>query len=205
MSATNLKTKTKTQSDRRNESEQRLLDALTEIILSDGIRAATSEAIGRRAGYSRGLAIARLGRREEMFALLINNLVNDQMTKFQGLLTQKMSARDKLITYVDVFLDNLENNRGFRAYFVLVAGSVTDRELLGDLVIEATYVVRDLLTAIIEAGIEAGEFSKSVNAEAQAIKIGSSLLGVGVSLNLLGELPMEALRSGAHALIETIQ
>ena len=204
MNATTLNQPPKTQSDRRNESERKLLDALVDIVLEDGVRAATSEAIGKRAGYSRGLAIARLGKREQMFATLIDRLVDDQMTQFQDLLTVDMSARDKLRTYVDVHFDNLKHSRGYRAYFVLVAGSLSDRELLRDAVIGATETVRRLLTQIIESGVQAGEFSDSINADAQVSIIGANIAGAGIAVNLLDDVPLDDLKTGAYAIVDAI-
>ena len=204
MNAAIQKVRSKTQAERRNDSEQSLLDALVDIVLEDGIRAATCEAIGKRAGYSRGLAIARLGKREEMFAKLVDWLVSDQLAQYRHRLEDGMSARDKLNTYIDVHFDNLEHNRRYRAYFVLVAGSLTDRELLSDVVTRAANVIRDLLISTIEAGIETGEFSNAIDADAQAVSIGSNLLGAGITLNLLGDVSMSELRTGAHALVEAV-
>ena len=204
MASTRPEMKSKTQAERRNESEQNLLDALVDIILDEGIRAATCEAIGKRAGYSRGLAIARLGKRDEMFTKLVDWLVSDQLAQYRRRLHDEMSARDKLNTYIDVHFDNLENNRRYQAYFVLVAGSLTDRELLSDAVIEATDIVRDLLTGIVEDGIKTGEFSKTIDAEAQVMTLGSNLLGAAISLSLPRDIPTADLRFGAHALVEAI-
>ena len=194
----------KTQAQRRSESEQGLLDALVDIILEEGIRAVTCEAIGRKSGYSRGLAIARLGKREEMFAKLVDWLVSDQMAQYKSRLRDNMSAKDKLNTYVDVHFDNLSHNRRYRAYFVLVAGSLTDRELLSDLVMDAADVVKDLMKSILKEGIHAGEFSKAIDVEAQAVTLGSNLVGAGLTHNLLEGAPMADLRRSAHVLVEAI-
>jgi AcrR family transcriptional regulator len=61
----------RTQAERRAESEQQLLRAAAEIVVQEGVAAATFESIGRRAGYSRGLAAQKFGSKQGLVEALV--------------------------------------------------------------------------------------------------------------------------------------
>ena len=60
----------RTQAQRRDESEQKLLRAAGDVIAERGVTAATFEAIGAQAGYSRGLATQKFGSKQGMIEAL---------------------------------------------------------------------------------------------------------------------------------------
>jgi len=189
------------QVERREESERKLFDALISIIIEEGIAAATCENIATQAGYSRGLTTTRLGRRDEMFAKLIQRLKDAQLDKLKRAINDEMSREQALRTYVDVHFDDLQNDPGYNAYFVLVAGSLTDTPLLRDSVIEAHEFVRDIIAQFIQEGIDSGEFSPEIEPIPAAIMIGSYLLGAAVQHRLHQTIPISSLKSGAYQLL----
>ena len=65
-----VSTPNRRQQDRRNEAEQRLLDAAAELIGEIGPGAVTLANIGERAGYSRGLATHYFGSKGAMMRRL---------------------------------------------------------------------------------------------------------------------------------------
>ena len=64
----------RSQADRRDESERRLLAAAAELVVEHGMGAATFEKIGARAGYSRGLVTQRFGSKRGLIEALIHQL-----------------------------------------------------------------------------------------------------------------------------------
>ena len=76
----------RTQAERRDESERRLLRAAAELLVERGVKAATFENIAQRAGYSRGLVTERFGSKQGLIEALIEGL--------QGRLQALLDARD---------------------------------------------------------------------------------------------------------------
>ena len=64
----------RTQAERRDESGRSLIEAAVEVVAEQGVGAATFESIGRRAGYSRGLATQRFGSKEKLIEAVIGHL-----------------------------------------------------------------------------------------------------------------------------------
>jgi len=64
------KRKRRTHSERTEESDQRMFEAAKQLILEVGSQKTTLKEIGEKAGYSRGLANARFGSKDKLFAKL---------------------------------------------------------------------------------------------------------------------------------------
>ena len=58
--------------------------AAIELLCEGGIHRATLKDIGERAGYSRGLASARFGSKEGLFASLVGNIDTQWSAEFAG-------------------------------------------------------------------------------------------------------------------------
>ncbi|WP_068006542.1 TetR/AcrR family transcriptional regulator [Pseudovibrio axinellae] len=193
--------KKKTQGERREESERRLLDALVEIINEDGIQMATCESIGRRAGYSRGLTIQRLGKKDEMFVTLIDRMVTETNQNLACEIPKETCAREAIHRYIDIHFDDLQNKPSYRAYFALVAGSMTDIALLGEAIKQAHDFIKQILVAVLERGKASGEFPDEMDTAIRAVSIGSYLLGVALQQKLHPKLDIKLLKPAAYALI----
>ena len=61
----------RTQAERTELSDKKMLEAATQLILEHGTQKTTLKEIGERAGYSRGLASARFGTRDGLFSVII--------------------------------------------------------------------------------------------------------------------------------------
>jgi AcrR family transcriptional regulator len=64
----------RTQAERTALSDSRMFDAAIELLCEGGLHRATLKEIGERAGYSRGLASARFGSKEGLFASLVGTI-----------------------------------------------------------------------------------------------------------------------------------
>lgn len=191
----------RTQEERREESERRLMDALVAIVNRDGIQAATCENIGLEAGYSRGLITQRLGKRDEMFATLIARLVAAQRERVARPEFSRLGGAERIRAYIDLHFSDLSDNPGYRAYFVLLAGSITDVSLLREPVVKAHKFVLDLLVKCIRKGQEDGELDPAVEPFKKAVALGTYLLGVAIQYRLQPRSKFGLLKEGAYELI----
>lgn len=91
----------RTQAERREASEQRLLVAAAELIAEEGFAAASLQRIGERAGYSRGLASQHFGSKDG----LVSALIAAVLARSTALLDSRPAAAsplDEIIAYAEI-------------------------------------------------------------------------------------------------------
>ncbi len=142
----------RTQGERRDESQRRLLEAAAALIQERGMAAATFENIGARAGYSRGLATRHFGSKQGLIEALIARLQERRDGAFDD--GGRTSARglDGVLGFVDTYLDHLGSDGELRAYFITLAAAVAEISDLRRLFAEAHKGVEQRLEALILAG-----------------------------------------------------
>lgn len=185
----------RSQAERRDQSEQALLIAAAEVIGRDGVNAATFEAIGKLAGYSRGLVTARFGSKDGLVRALVDFLSAQLAARFEERISSERSPLACLLAFNDVMLSEVESDPLLRAYFVMMAGAVGNRSALQEAFLATHDGVRDDLRGLIEAGQAAGEMDPHLDANTVALSIGSLHLGISVELLLDPALDMAAMRN----------
>lgn len=190
-----------TQTERRALSERKLFDALASVVLEKGISAATCEAIAKKAGYSRGLTTTRLGKRSEMFGKLVERCVEAQKSRLAACVDDDTPGLEALRLYVDLHFDDLANDSGYNAYFVLVAGSLSEAPLLKASVATAIAFAHGTLAGFVRRGQDQGSISMSVDPDELAFTIGRYLLGSAIAHRLSPERDLNPARTGAYGLL----
>lgn len=168
------------QTDRRDESERRLLEATARVVAENGVSAATFEAIGRSAGYSRGLATQKFGSKQGLIEALIADLHEKQDESLTGRHIDEMPGLEALLEYVDLYLSHLAEGQATRAYFMLLAGAVADASDLRSAFGGSHDRVKARLAALVSRGQSAGQVRAELDPDAAALMVGSLLLGVSV-------------------------
>jgi AcrR family transcriptional regulator len=188
-----------TQAQRRDQSERLLLQAAAELIVERGINATTFENIGARAGYSRGLATQKFGSKQGLIEALIGQL----QIRLEQLLRERdfdsLPALEAVLTFVDVFLRNLDQDGEKRAYFMLMAGAIADRSPLRDPFARAHGDVERQLEAIVLRGQAEGTIRPEIDADAAALMIGSLLLGLSMQLLIDPQMNLAPIRDTSLA------
>ena len=170
----------RTQADRRDESERRLLEAMIEVVAEGGVGATTFENIARRAGYSRGLAFLKFGSKEGLIRALIRHLQQSRLEALHALDIEHMPGLDAICTYIRVHFDELTAARDTRAYFTLAAGAVADLSAIRNAFSESHEQSRIFLERLISRGQEEGCIRADVDPTGAALVIGSLLLGASM-------------------------
>jgi AcrR family transcriptional regulator len=184
----------RTQAERSDESERRLLDATTKIVAEQGVSAATFEAIGRSAGYSRGLATQKFGSKQGLIEALIADLHEQQDAKLAAIHLDERPGLEALLEYVDLYLTHLGEGQAARAYFMMMAGAVADASELRAAFERSHDRVKVRLMSIIRRGQAAGDLRPGLDAEATALMVGSLLLGVSVQWLVDPDVDLDAIR-----------
>lgn len=170
----------RTQAERSDESERRLLDATMTVVAARGVSAATFEAIGRAAGYSRGLATQKFGSKQGLIEALIADLHEKQDAGLAAHHIDEAPGLEAVLEYVDLYLTNLAHGEATRAYFMLMAGAVADASELSAAFGRSHDRVKARLSRLLARGQSEGGVRRGLDPEAAALMVGSLLLGVSV-------------------------
>jgi AcrR family transcriptional regulator len=184
----------RTQAERRAESDRSLLLAAAELIAEEGFNAATFEKVGARAGYSRGLASQRFGSKNGLIEALIAYLHerSSELIIAQGGAPE--TGLDAILTTVDVYLRNFENEQAIRSYFVAMAGSVATLYDQRAAFAASHMQAKERFEEAITLGQTDGTISKDLDAEAAALMIGSLILGISTQWLIDASTDLERIR-----------
>ncbi|MGQ5701835.1 TetR/AcrR family transcriptional regulator [Sandaracinobacteroides sp. A072] len=191
----------KTQAERRDESEQRLLNAAATIVERDGYNAATMQSVGAEAGYSRGLASQRFGSKDGLVRAVIAALSARLEARYAAHVAGVESPLARILALGEQLFVAVEEDAHFRAYFVMMAAAIANRLDLRDAFLEAHEGVRTQLRKLISEGQERGEIDPALHADSMALLIGSMQLGVCLEMLLDPSLDMADMRGGQRAAV----
>ena len=180
MSETKTPTARRSHEERRNLSQKRLIESALSIAADEGVTAATFEAIGARAGYSRGLASQKFGSKRAFMSAVIDHLHEARVASQDYAKLQDLSGLEALLYFVDVHLGALATQKESRAYFIFLAGSVADLTEMRALFAEAHDRSKYEIMALFERGQRDGTIRTGIDAEAAALMIGSLIIGISL-------------------------
>jgi len=187
------------QAQGRDESGQRLLRPAGDVIAGRGVTAATFEAIGAQAGYSRGLATQKFGSKQGMIEALIAHLHARQDAVLGALGVDAMPGLEALLTYVDLYLRDLALKGEGRAYFMLLASAIADLSALRAAFAASHERVERRLEAMVQRGQVEGAVRRDLDADAAALMVGSLLLGLSIQCLIDPDMDLEPIRTTSLA------
>ncbi|RAK56216.1 TetR/AcrR family transcriptional regulator [Phenylobacterium soli] len=184
----------RTQAERRDESGRSLLEAAIEVVADEGVSAATFETVGRRAGYSRGLATQRFGSKQGLIEAVIQHLHERQEQALAEYRIDELPGLEAVLAYVDLYLRGLGQQSETRAYFMLLSAQVADAtELRASFAAEHARVERRL-EGLVQKGQAEGAIRREIDADAAALMIGSLLLGLSMQVLVDPETDVDPIR-----------
>ena len=168
------------QAERRDASERQLIEATMAVVARHGVTAATFEAIGQEAGYSRGLAAQKFGSKNGLIDAVIASLHRKREEIIAADRVDAMPAMQAIGHFIERLLRELAHDNGGRAYFMLLASAVADATAAREAFADSNERVRAWLEGVIRRGQEAGEIRAAIDPATAALMIGSLLLGLGM-------------------------
>ena len=184
----------RTQAERRAESERGLVQAAIAVVSEQGVSAATFEAIGRRGGYSRGLAGLRFGSKLGLIEAVIAHLHDDMEALAASHSMDGLPGLEALLTYVDFYLQRLARLGQVRAYFRLLSWVVADISAFRSAFAAEHDRIRNRFEGWILRGQAKGEIRKDLDATAVAQMIGGQLLGISMQVLIDPDTDLNPLR-----------
>lgn len=170
------------QRDRREQSGRGLIEAVVAIVSEEGVAAATFEAIGRRAGYSRSLVTQRFGSKQGLIDAVIAHASASFADVTLDRPIEELTGLEALLLSVEVFLTRLAESQELRTYFLMLAGSVAELSDLRAVFATQHDRVKANLAALIAMGQADGSIRPGIDPQAGALTIGSLQLGVSIQL-----------------------
>jgi AcrR family transcriptional regulator len=164
----------RTQLERRQDAEQRLLDSAIDLIGKKGVSGLTLSEVGERAGYSRGLVSHHYGSREAFLRVVAQSLRQRFIDAEQQ--THHEPGLDALIANVELYLLGTEPTS--RAVNVMLTEAIVGGGSLLDDMRTFTAMSRKYFANQIRRGMARGEMRKDIDPDTHAVMILGMLRGV---------------------------
>ena len=194
--------KRRTQTQRREEAEQRLLDAALAIVARTGSVRLTLAGVGTAAGYSRGLATHRFGSKAGLLRALAAHIT----ARFQAQIRaapRRKPGLDALRGSIAVYFGRSDQHwTTTRALLVMMTeGLMDDAELRTDM---AAYNRQALVFFETEIGhgMAAGEIRSDTDPAAAAVMLLGALRGVMLQSLLDSSISLNKVRDSLLAVVD---
>ncbi len=169
----------RTQVERRQTAEERILEAALELVAERGAIRMTLEDVGKRAGYSRALPAHYFGNKDGLIVQLIDHVFRHfRRLYFRG--PRQPRGLSQVMAGVEAYVNGAcDNPLPFKAFQILKAeSSVTPANLaLRSTLVAANEHSLHNLEHHIQAGIERGEISADIHVRGAAIVILGAMRG----------------------------
>lgn len=193
----------RTQAERREEAEQRLLDAALVIVARRGVARLTLAEVGIAAGYSRGLPAQRFGSK----AGLLRALTAHIGARFNAQLEaapRRTPGLDAIRGNISVYFNRTDHDwTATRALLmILVEGVTGDSDMRDDF---AAYN-RSALAFFehhLAVGMQRGEVARDADPAATAVLLLGALRGTMLQWFLDDSIPLSRLRDRLLAIVDT--
>jgi AcrR family transcriptional regulator len=177
------KAERRSQAQRRDEAEQRLLEAAVQLVGERGLEGVTLAEVGEAAGYSRGLPAHYFGGRDGLIVALASHVIDNFVRELER--TEHHSpGLERLLGVAGFYFDSARKTpAATRALFVLL-GEGLSNGLVSERLAQLNARSLKSFAVNLRAAIAAGDVRADVDADAQAILVLAGLRGA-VSLWLL--------------------
>jgi len=167
----------RTQADRRENTERRVLEAAIELISRRGFNGVSLAEVGRLAGYSRGIVNYHFGSRRELLdaVVLATQTVEVMPIDAPGL--------ERLAHFARSYLDGVvSRDRSARAFLVLWGESAAGDPLLEPIFRERDVWFRSFLASLVREGQTDGSITANVDPDGLAAVLVGLLRGTAMQL-----------------------
>ena len=174
----------RTQSERRNRSEEALFAAAAELIAERGVEGASLASIGGRAGVSRGLPTHHFGSKDALVARLAQRAQERISVAMLGAVRRQsrrvedLSGLEIVYLTVDSYLEMFERPSAYERALLVMWGSTFPSRSSVDGMVDAERRSYDGLSEVIGAGQRDGSVRAGVDPTAAAVLLLGMIRGV---------------------------
>ena len=191
------------QADRAALSDRLLMEAAIELIVKIGIHGTTLQAVGERAGYSRGLATHRFGSKAGLFGRVLQVASVDWLKRVQQAVDQRVGV-DALCAATDAAEKFIrERPEEVRAMYLLWFLSIDpSAEYMSNIAAVHKAQRRDV-AQWVRAGQEAGRVDPTVDPLRVAEQYAASMAGIVYQWLANSDMPLSAMFEQLKADLKT--
>jgi AcrR family transcriptional regulator len=177
-----------TQAERRNKSEQALLDAAAALIAERGVEQTSLARIGESAGTSRGLPTHHFGSKDALVARLARRSQDRVLAATRNALgradrpAENLSALDLIRTTLSTYLELFEHPTAEERALIVMWGATFPSEASIDGMVEAEQRSYDGWADLISRGQDDGSIRRDLDPEALAVVLFGMMRGVAALL-----------------------
>jgi AcrR family transcriptional regulator len=189
-----VKTERRSQAQRRDAAEQRLLEAAVGLVAERGLERITLTEVGEAAGYSRGLPRHYFGGKEGLVVALASHLIDN----FGRALERNEHHRpglERLLGTLAFYLDSAAKTPSATRALFVVLGEGLSNPLVSDRLAQLNARSVKGIELNLRAAMAAGEVSADIDAKTRAVLILAGLRGaVGLWLLAPDAIDLGAVR-----------
>lgn len=192
----------RSQANRRDEAEQKMLRAAVCLVAEQGLERITLTDVGEAAGYSRGLPAHYFGNKAGLIVQLAQHMIDEFGRALDGD-TYHQPGLARLLEIVAFYLESSQRDvLGTRALFVLLGEGVSN-PLISDKLAALNMRSVEAIAVHIRAAIAAGEVAPDIDANTMAFLTLAALRGtVGLWLMTPQAVHFAAARDAFVAALE---
>jgi len=166
----------RTQTERRDGAEKRLLEAGTRLVVERGLRDLTLAEVGAAAGFSRGLPAHHFGSKSNFQKKLVSFIIREYRNGIQR--KSENSGLAALMDIVSSFLELSTNDLVYSCVMqIVLSNQPDDLELSRDIAILRKEML-DMFERLIREGVKKGEIRHDVDPKYSSLLINSVLCDV---------------------------
>ncbi len=196
--------------ERRRDSNQRMIEAATELFAEKGYQRTTLIEIGRRAGCTGTLVSNRFGSKERVLRAVLAHILNrfeaDESLSLRAKARDPRPAPAQLSRFVATYLtDVAQRGTRIRALYVLMGEGLGSLPGMAEEIAHVNQVFRGEIMGYLTLGMERGDLPSSLDPAILA----SLIIGLlrGVALQILAEpehLPLDALITACQKSVQAM-
>jgi len=199
----NQRAERRTQVERRSASEQRLLAAVTEILVEDGFTAATFDRISERSGYSRGMVRERFGSKEAFVEAAIRATSEELASHYDALIDGRETPLAAIRAKLDAAFQAIKSPN-LQAYFVLLCATVANRLPQANEFREYHRRENRSYSDLIQAAQADGAIPAAIDPKNLASLVGCLAVGVAVQTQIDPAMDLDSLQRTLDAVFDLI-
>ncbi|MFT4195614.1 TetR/AcrR family transcriptional regulator [Ottowia sp.] len=193
----------RTQAERREEAEQKLLEAALQIVARRGSVRMTLAEVGEAAGYSRGLPAQRFGSKAGLLRALASSIGTRFVTKLMQAPAQP--GLNAIRAHVRVYFNRRDDDwTTTRALLVMMTEGLMEASELREIIAGYNRARADAFERDLRHAIELGEVDPGVDPKATAVLLLGMLRGVMMQWLLDPAIRLEAVRDEMLAMIDAL-
>ncbi|HRO58144.1 MAG TPA: TetR/AcrR family transcriptional regulator [Burkholderiaceae bacterium] len=168
----------RTQAERREEAERRLLDAALEVVARRGSVRMTLAEVGEVAGYSRGLAAHRFGNKAGLLRALVAH-IGARFREQREAGPPSKPGLDSIRRSISVYFSRTEQSWiSTRALLVMMTEGFMEDSDLREHVTAYTRSARSFFEQQIRHGVASGEIAPDIDPKSTAVILLGAMRGV---------------------------